>query len=76
MTVEQLGKAHSARPFRPFGMKRTDATRARRPESLACAPDGRSGSVGAVHDEFEMIDLRLATSLEFSGSRSRGGNGR
>jgi hypothetical protein len=75
MTVEQMKRAHEARPFRPFTVHLADgrSLRVRHPELLAFSVSGRTISVAAPDDAFEIVDLLLVVSIDFS---RKGSNGR
>jgi hypothetical protein len=67
MTSEQMQSAIGARPFRPFIIK-TDGGReiqVTHPEAIAYR-GGRTAVVVLPDDRFEIIDLLLVESLEWS----------
>jgi hypothetical protein len=73
MTIDQIRKAHQARPFRPFTL-RTGGGRAyeiRHPELLAIIPPGRTVVVACDDGTAELLDLLLVESLHFSNGRKR-----
>jgi hypothetical protein len=66
MTIEQLRRAHQARPFQPFDIHLADgrSMAINHPELLAIAPPGRTIGVGHEDGTIETIDLLLVTSLK------------
>jgi hypothetical protein len=73
MTVEQLGKLHVARPFRPFRIHLADgrSLEVPHPEVLAHVPGARTFVVGDPTGTYEIVDLLLVISLEVVNGRSR-----
>jgi hypothetical protein len=71
MTIEQLRKVHTARPFRPFTLKLADGSRVqvRHPEFLSHSPSGRTVVVFGNGESFEVIDLLLVASIEVKKAR-------
>jgi len=71
MTTEELRKAHTARPFRPFYLRLGDGQRlpVRHPEMLAYSPGGRTATVYMRNGSFEIVDLLLITGIEVSNGR-------
>ncbi len=74
MTIEQIRKAHQARPFKPFTIRTGDGReyRVRHPEFLLVPPSARTIAVADTEGTVELIDLLLVTSLHFADGRSRG----
>jgi len=76
MTIEQLRKMHTARPFRPFEIHLADGRSipVDHPELLAQSAAGRTIGVGVPDGTIEVIDLLLVTSLKprASGGPRRG----
>ena len=73
MTIEQIRKAHQARPFKPFTL-RTGGGReyhVPHPEFLFITPPGRTIIVVDEDGAAELIDLMLVESLHFNNIRSR-----
>ena len=71
MTTAQVRKLYEARPFRPFEVRMADgrAIRVDHPEFMSFSPSGRTIVVNykdADEDNFEIIDLLLATALQFA----------
>jgi hypothetical protein len=66
MTIEQLRKMHSARPFHPFDIHLADGRSLPvvSPEFLAVTPPGRTIGVGLKDGTIEIVDLLLVTSLK------------
>ncbi len=65
MTVEQLKKAYSARPFQPFIVQLADGRQlaVNSPEFIMAAPTGRTFAI-FEENAFQVIDLLLVTGLE------------
>lgn len=65
MTLEQIAKAHDARPFRPFRIRMADGTsyEVNHPELLA-----RTNRIVLVaipeNDSFAVLDVMLITAIE------------
>ncbi len=78
MTIEQIRKAHQARPFKPFVLRTGDGRQYRvaHPEFLAIMPPGRTVIVVGEDGSYELIDLLLVASLHFEKPRTRRTNGR
>jgi hypothetical protein len=76
MTIEQLRKAHQARPFKPFVLRTADGREYRvpHPEVLLITPSGRTVIVADTDDTVELIDLLLVASLHFNNARPRTGH--
>ncbi len=66
MTIEQLRKVHTSRPFNTFSLHLADGReiRVEHPELLAHQRTGRTIAVATSDDVFEIIDLMLVVSLE------------
>jgi hypothetical protein len=66
MTIDQIKKVHSARPFQPFRIHLADGRNfaVEHPEFLAQSQGGRVLYVATPDDTFEIVDLLLVTSLE------------
>ena len=76
MTIEQIRKAHQARPFRPFKLRTADGREyaVPHPEFLYMTPSGRTVIVADTDETVELIDLLLVASLHFDdGPRRRSG---
>lgn len=75
MTSEQLHKAHTARPFRPFTIHMGDGRSllVSHPEFLAYAPGNRTAALFTLQDDMHILDLLLMTEIEVhGGSRTDG----
>jgi hypothetical protein len=72
MTIEQLRRAHQARPFTPFTLHLADGRSfdVRHPEFLAEFPGGRSVILTFANQSWEVIDLLLVTSLHVGNGRT------
>jgi hypothetical protein len=66
MTIEQLRKMHSARPFQPFEIHLADSRTltVEHPEMLLQSQTGRMIAVSQPDDTIEIIDLPLVVSLK------------
>jgi hypothetical protein len=66
MTIEQLRKMHSARPFQPFEIHLADSRTltVEHPEMLSQSQTGRTIAVASPDDTIEIIDLLLVVSLK------------
>ena len=66
MTIEQLRKFHTARPFQPFDIYLADGRTLTvdHPELLAQSRTGRTIAVARPDDTLETVDLLLVVSLE------------
>jgi hypothetical protein len=66
MTVEQLRRAHQARPFHPFDIHLADSRRlpVDHPELLAITPTGRTIGIALKDGTIETVDLLLVTSIK------------
>ncbi len=66
MDGEQLEQMQTAQPFRPYRIHLADGRRldVRHPDIPARSPGGRTAIVWKADETFEMIDVRLVTSLE------------
>jgi hypothetical protein len=75
MTIEQLRRAHQARPFKPFTLFLTDGRtmEVRYPEVLAVFPAGRSIILTQPDDSYDVIDLLLVTSLHIGDGHPESG---
>lgn len=73
MTIEQLRKAHQARPFEPFQLHLADGRKfnVKHPEFLAQFPGGRTVIVTLPDQSFEVIDLLLVTSIHVGNGKPR-----
>jgi len=73
MRVEEIRKAHQARPFRPFTLRTSDGREyeVRHPEFLAMSPTGRTLVVADTDGTFDHIDVVHVTSIHFNSGRSR-----
>lgn len=65
MTVEQLRKAHQARPFEPFTLRTADGREypVAHNEFLSFSQSGRTIAVSTPDDSFDVLDLLLVTSI-------------
>lgn len=70
MTIEQLRKLHTARPFQPFDVHLADgrAITVQHPEMLSQSQSGRTIAVARPDDAIEIIDLLLVTGLKPRGN--------
>lgn len=80
MTIDQLRKAASARPFFPFTVSLGDGRKFRvgHPEKIMITPEAtRTFIVAESGEDYSIIDLLLVTSIDYKqrGSRSKA-NGR
>jgi hypothetical protein len=66
MTIEQLRRLHSARPFKAFDIHLADSRSLSvdHPEQLAISASGRTLGVARPDDTIETIDLLLVVSLK------------
>lgn len=66
MTIEQLRRAHQARPFHPFDIHLANGRKlpVNHPELLAITPPGRTIGVGLNDGTIEIVDLLLVTSIK------------
>jgi hypothetical protein len=66
MTIEQVRRLYSARPFRAFDLFLADSrvVTVEHPEQFAISPSGRTVHVAHPDDTVETIDLLLVTSLK------------
>lgn len=73
MTIEQLRKAHQAKPFKPFTLGTADGREytVPHPEFLWLIPKGRTVAVADKDGAAEIIDLLLVASLHFDNGRAR-----
>lgn len=74
MTVEQLKKAHAARPFEPFDVHLADGRQIAvpHPEFLAMNPTGRTVIIVRPDDDYHVVDLLLVTDLVVHTAHSPG----
>jgi hypothetical protein len=74
MTIDQIRKAHQARPFQPFRIHLADsrAIDVTHPELLAVNEPGRTIII-VTGDEslYEVVDLLLVTSVEVFNGRTK-----
>jgi hypothetical protein len=72
MTIEQLRKAHSARPFKPFTMRTADGREysVPHPEFLYITPPGRTVVVADKSGAVDLVDLLLVASLHYQNGRT------
>jgi hypothetical protein len=72
MTIDQLRRLHSARPFQAFDIHLADGRSipVDHPELLAVPPPGRTIGVGLADGTIEIVDLLLVTSLKPRGNGS------
>lgn len=73
MTMEQMRKVHTARPFVPFTLRLADGSRIRvpSPEFIWLHPTGRTVVVATETEAAEIIDLLLVASIELGNGRTR-----
>ena len=66
MTTFQVRKLYEARPFQAFRLRMADgrSIRVAHPEWMAFSPSGRSVIVHKRNDDYDVVDLRLVTSLD------------
>jgi hypothetical protein len=66
MTIEQLQRVHSARPFQPFDIYLADGRvlSVEHPEFLLRSQSGRTIAVARPDDTIETVDLLLVVSLK------------
>jgi hypothetical protein len=78
MTVEQMRKAHSAKPFQPFVIHLADSRTlpVNHPEMMMFSQSGRTVVVSLPDDTFEIIDLLLVTSIRVPGHTNGSGKRR
>ncbi len=71
MTIQEIKKAHTMRPFQPFDLHLADGrvVSVAHPEFLAQSPTGRCVYVG-LEDGLEVVDLLLVTGLKIRNGRS------
>ena len=67
MTIQQLDKAHQARPFVPITLLMADGRsyHVPHPEFMARSPTGRTVTVYEPDDTASLLDLLLMTSIQF-----------
>ena len=76
MTIDQLRKAHSARPFKPFTLIAGDGThyQVSHPEMLAMSPKAERTFIvytGPREDDYSVLDLLLITAIQFGSGPKR-----
>ncbi len=66
MTIEQLRRLYSAKPFRAFNIHLADSRTlaVEHPEQLAFSQSGRTIAVACPDDTIETVDLLLVVSLK------------
>jgi hypothetical protein len=66
MTIDQVRRLHSARPFHAFELYLADSRTltVQHPEQLAISPSGRTIHIAHADDTAETIDLLLIVSLK------------
>jgi hypothetical protein len=66
MTIEQMRKLHSARPFQPFDIYLADGRTLpiEHPELLLQSQSGRTIAVANADDTIEVVDLLLVVSIK------------
>jgi hypothetical protein len=76
MTVEQLKKAYSAQPFKPFDVRLADgrSIEVPHPEFLAMSPTGRTVIIVRPDGDYHVVDLLLVTDLVVHHSAEAGGS--
>jgi hypothetical protein len=74
MTIEQLRNAYNRQPFQPFVMHLADGREVPvlHREFMMTAPSGRTVIVQQPDDSWNVIDLLLATDLEFKPALTNG----
>jgi hypothetical protein len=67
MNVNELRRAHLARPFRPFRLHLADGRElpVDHPENLMVSSDGRSVAVYIPGEGTEIVDVPLMTGLNY-----------
>lgn len=73
MTMEQMRKVHTAKPFAPFTLRLADGSRIRvpSPEFIWLHPMGRTIVVATEPEAAEIIDLLLVAAIELGNGRAR-----
>jgi hypothetical protein len=73
MPPDQLRQAYNAQPFKPFIIHMADGRSAAvdHREFMSIAPSGRYTIVVRPDDSYELIDLLLIASLEFTKANGR-----
>jgi hypothetical protein len=66
MTIEQVRRLYSARPFRAFDVHLADSRTlsVEHPEQLAISPSGRTIHIAHADDTVETVDMLLVVSLK------------
>jgi len=66
MNIDEMRKIQRAEPFRPYTIHVADgrAIRVEHPEFVALGPAGRTAVAFTPDGSFEIIDLRLVTTLQ------------
>jgi len=74
MTIDQIRRFHSAKPFMPFTLHLTDGRefRVKHPEFMMQLPGGRTIHVATGDESFEVIDVLLVTSIESGNGKKNG----
>jgi intein/homing endonuclease len=72
MNVNELRRAHRARPFRAFRLRLADGREIplTHPENLMVSSDGRCVAVYVPREGTEILDLPLVTAIDFRRKRS------
>jgi hypothetical protein len=70
MTIEQLRRLYSAKPFKAFDVHLADSRTltVEHPAQLAISPTGRTFHVAHADDTVETVDLLLVVSLKPRGN--------
>ena len=72
MNVNELRRAHQARPFRPFWLHLADVRKLRvaHPENMMVIAEERTVVVAVPRTGFEFIKLQLLTAIEYRKKRA------
>ena len=65
MTIQEIQRLRSARPFEPFRVLTADGEKydVKHPEHIAQNPSGRLITIGLDDDSFVTLDLLLVTAI-------------
>jgi hypothetical protein len=66
MTIQEIQRLRSAKPFEPFGVLTADGERyeVRHPEYIGQTPSGRLITIGLDDDSTVTLDLLLVTGIQ------------
>jgi hypothetical protein len=66
MTIQEIQRLRSAKPFEPFGVLTADGERyeVRHPEYIGQTPSGRLITIGLDDDSTVTLDLLLVTAIQ------------